>query len=258
MSDFGHGAVDFRRRMDDTVGLPATRASPAPTQLEVSEGILLDSRRAVWLEREQTLAVADLHLGFVWAHRAEGNLMPLTRPEETVEKLCTLAQEYSARSIVVLGDIVHRAVPIEPVREELRRLCRMLGDVALHLVAGNHDRALAAMLKECKLANPLMAEARIGPHLFLHGDRMPSGELPTAGKTFIGHEHPALTLGDGISRVKCPCFLVRPDLIVLPAFSPWAAGSEVRHATFLSPLSKLARFTSAVAILGERLLPVRL
>jgi putative SbcD/Mre11-related phosphoesterase len=259
MSGLGKGEVDFRDVMDDTVGLAATRSFQRPSQLEVSPGIVLDSRRALWLERERTLAVADLHLGFVWAHRAEGNLMPLSRPEETVEQLSTLAREYAARSIVLLGDIVHRAVPIEPLREELRRLCCALGEVELQLVAGNHDRALAAMLAECNIAHPLTAEVRIGPHRFLHGDRMPAqAELPPGGKTFIGHEHPALTLGDGISRMKCPCFLVRPDLLVLPAFSPWAAGTDVRSGIFLSPLSMRAKFNRAVVILGERLLAVPL
>jgi DNA ligase-associated metallophosphoesterase len=239
--------------------LPAIRPPYPPQKLEISTGVFLDSRRAIWIEREKTLAVADLHLGFAWAHRAEGNLLPLSKPEDTVARLCALAAEYPVHTVLVLGDIVHRAVPIEPVRDELRRLCSSLPDAELQLIAGNHDRALELMLRDCKIALPLVSEACIGPHTFLHGDKTPSRPVDNSeGLTFIGHEHPAIRLGDGISSIKCPCFLIRQDLIVLPAFSSWAAGSDARSGHFLSPLAKSGKFTKAVAILAGKLLPVPL
>jgi metallophosphoesterase superfamily enzyme len=67
-----------------------------------------------------------------------------------------------------------------------------------------------------------------------------------------------MSLGDGFSSLKCPCFLIRHDLIVLPAFSSWAAGSDVRSGRFLSTLSMEDRFEQAVAILAGKLLPLPL
>jgi putative SbcD/Mre11-related phosphoesterase len=192
----------------------------------------------------------------------EGSLLPLSAGDDTLERLGVLVREYRPREVIVLGDIVQRAHSIEPIREELRRLCRVCTEepeTRLQLIAGNHDRALAGLLRECEIALPLAAEHRLGGHLFLHGDRTPKEhEHAIEGLTFIGHEHPSLTLGDGIASVKCPCFLVAAGLVVLPAFSAWAAGSDVRAGCFLSPLSKAAKFTRAVAILAGKLLPMPL
>jgi putative SbcD/Mre11-related phosphoesterase len=229
---------------------------------EIASGIFLDARRAVWLERESVLAVADLHLGYVWAHRAEGNLMPISAPDDGLSRLGEVIRDYRPREVIVLGDIVHRAVSLEPIREELRQLCRLCSEqpeTRLQLLAGNHDRALAALLRDCDIALPLTPQVRIGPHLFLHGDRAstdgPAGE---GGFIFMGHEHPALSLGDGLTRVKCACFLVSNELIVLPAFSSWAAGADARTRSFMSPLAQGATFTHAVAIMAAKLLPVPL
>jgi hypothetical protein len=45
---------------------------------------------------------------------------------------------------------------------------------------------------------------------------------------------------------------------LLPAFSLWAAGSDLRSYQFLSELAQKAHFTRAIAICGNKLLPVKL
>jgi metallophosphoesterase superfamily enzyme len=75
----------------------------------------------------------------------------------------------------------------------------------------------------------------------------------------MGHEHPAIHLHDHVTTsVKCPCFLAGPRILVLPAFSGWAAGSNIRSSRFLSAFARHATFTHAYAILAERILPVSL
>jgi metallophosphoesterase superfamily enzyme len=75
----------------------------------------------------------------------------------------------------------------------------------------------------------------------------------------MGHEHPAINLRDGIATsVKCPCFLAGPRVLILPAFSQWSAGSNVRTASFLSAHARAATFTQAYAILAGRILPIPL
>lgn len=227
-----------------------------PTRFELEPGIVLDARRAVWFAEARALAVADLHLGYAWGHRATGSMFPIEAPDDTLDRLLALVREYDARQLLVLGDIVQRAVPLKPVREELERLHAELGPVALRLLAGNHDRGLAPLLAQWGLAVTLDPLARLGSHTLLHGDAALPEE--TAGRVFIGHEHPAIRLGDGIAGLRCPCFLIGPRVIVLPAFSAWAAGTEVRGATFLSPLAQAERFHRAIAIMAGKLLPVPL
>jgi metallophosphoesterase superfamily enzyme len=74
----------------------------------------------------------------------------------------------------------------------------------------------------------------------------------------MGHEHPSISLGDGIRSAKFPCFMVSKTVLLLPAFSLWAAGADVRAHDFLSPLAQNARFSRAIAICGSKLLPVNL
>lgn len=236
--------------------------------LWIDKSLVLDARRAVWLPGERTLAVADLHLGYAWAHRTAGNLLPVTAPDETVPRLLALVADYQPEKVVLLGDIVHRAVQAPALIDLLTALLRALRErAALGLVAGNHDRALASLLTQCGWHAGLDCEWRCGDHLLLHGDESDPAFAQSrldavsgaGGRIVIGHEHPAITLGDGVAtRVKCPCFLLAPNLLVLPAFSPWAAGSDVRARRWLSGYARAAAFEHAVAILGGKLLPVKM
>ena len=137
-------------------------------RLELLPGLWLDARRAVWMEQERALLVADLHLGYAWAHRQQGNLMPIGSAEDTLDRLQALASEYAPREIIVLGDIVHAAVTEEAVLADLRRL-NELGAV-VSLIAGNHDSQLALMLRRAGVDAVLRREIELGGHLLLHGD----------------------------------------------------------------------------------------
>jgi putative SbcD/Mre11-related phosphoesterase len=226
-------------------------------RLELEPGLVLDARRALWLAAERTLAVADLHVGYVWAQRETGQLLPLSTNDKAADRLLALAGDYEAQSMVLLGDIIHAAVPLPELRAELADLfARLCVRVAVTCVGGNHDRQLARLFRECGIDLPLVREHRVGPHRLLHGD---GADLAAAndGFTIIGHEHPAINLSDGVAHsVRCPCFLVGPGLIVLPAFSKWAAGGNVRGGHFMSPLAQTARFEKAVAIIAGKLLPI--
>jgi putative SbcD/Mre11-related phosphoesterase len=229
------------------------------TRLELAPGIILDARRAVWFEAERALAVADLHLGYAWAQRSRGAMLPLSAEDDTTARLSELVRDYGARELFVLGDIVQKAVPIEPVREPLRELCAQIGSlVKLRLLGGNHDRGLAALLSDCEISIEVEGAAQLGPHWLLHGDAALEVAADAGGRVFIGHEHPAIRVGDGVASMKCPCFLAGPRVVVLPAFSAWAAGSNVRQESFMSPLARAAEFREAYAILAHKLLPIRL
>ncbi len=236
------------------------------SRLELEPGLWLDAARAVWLEEARVLAVADLHLGYAWAHRASGQLMPLSAEEDTTERLIKLIERYRPEEVVILGDIVHRAVDAPALHTELRWLALNVGERArLRLIGGNHDRQLAATLATAGIALEIAETIAIGPHLLLHGDERDETaaqtQLTTAaarqGRVILGHEHPAFVLSDGVaSRAKCPCFLAGPGLLVLPAFSAWAAGTETRDGRFLSLYPRLASPTHAVAILAGKLLAI--
>jgi putative SbcD/Mre11-related phosphoesterase len=218
-------------------------------------GVVFDARRAVYFREEKLLAVADLHLGYAWTHRAQGQLLPISGRDDSLARLGLLLEEYQPERLVLLGDIVHRALPVAELMEELRALLQLArGRTELVLLAGNHDRQLQKLLKSVDSKSLLRAEFAAGRNLFLHGDR--PATLP-AERYIIGHEHPAVSLGDGVSTSrKFPCFLIAENLLTLPSFSNWSAHTPLGAYEFMSPLARGAKFTTALAILGERLLPV--
>jgi uncharacterized protein len=228
-------------------------------QFILSTGVTIDVRRAIWFAEAGVLAVADLHLGYAWAHRLSGQLMPILPTADTHLRLAELQREYEPREIVVLGDIVHRAMALPVLEKEIRELLDTLSPRSqLTFLAGNHDRNLQKVLQQWSLPIELVTSRQIGEHLLVHGDSAVK-DAPKNVRIVMGHEHPAITIGDGVTTSqKCPCFLVSKDVLVLPAFSRWAAGTNIRAYPFMSETARAAKFTQAIAICGERLLPIRL
>src|SRR5205085_185907 len=122
--------------------------------------------------------------------------------------------------IVVLGDLVHRAVALPVLEGELHSLVAGLSPASkLTFLAGNHDRGLAEMWQRWKLPGNLPVTREVSCNLLMHGD----GALrnPVLNRRIImGHEHPAISIGDGVTTwQKCQCFLISESVVILPAFS---------------------------------------
>jgi uncharacterized protein len=233
------------------------------SRYQVAPGIWLDARRALWLPDVRTLAVADLHLGYAWAHRHAGQLMPIAVGDDTPGWLQVLIDEYRPEHIVLVGDVVHRAVPVQPLKDEFFAVLNELSaQVRVSIIAGNHDRGLELWLRE-QTRISLVPHLSAGNCLFVHGDvastlaaERPIREARRDGRWIvIGHEHPSVTLSDGAATWhKYPCFHICDRIIVLPAFSRWAAGNS--NEDFMSPLLECASIDLKVAILGDRLVPL--
>jgi putative SbcD/Mre11-related phosphoesterase len=230
---------------------------PILQSLEFLLGVVFDARRAVYFREHELLAVADLHLGYAWSHRAQGQLMPVAPQDNALTRLGALVLDYKPRKVVLLGDIVHRALPVPALIEELRALLAVAGsDGELILLAGNHDRKLQPLLKELDAKDTLRSEFVAGENVFLHGDRPAT---TPASRYVIGHEHPAISIGDGVATSrKFPCFLIAENVLTLPSFSSWSAHTPFPFYEFMSPIAREARFETALTILGDRLLPVPL
>jgi metallophosphoesterase superfamily enzyme len=173
--------------------------------------VWLDSRLALWLPAERVLVVADLHWGYAASHRARGNLLPWWGDEEIEHRLRGLLRDYCPAEMIWLGDVVHAAEGGARAEAFLRE-----SPVPIVSLAGNHDRFWRS------------AGARTaarGNYFFHHGDTSPP--LPPRCVEVVGHHHPAVSWGDGAgSRLKLPALVVNARRFILPAFSPWAAGTS--------------------------------
>jgi uncharacterized protein len=188
-------------------------STSTPVRTEILSGVWLDSRLAVWLPLERLLVVADLHWGYAASHRARGNLLPWWGDEEIEDRLHALLVDYRPAEMIWLGDVVHAAEGGARAEKFLRQ-----SPVPVTALAGNHDRRWRAAGAISTLR---------GNYFFHHGDTSPV--LPSNCIEVIGHHHPAVDWGDGAgSRLKLPALVVSARQLILPAFSPWAAGTPWR------------------------------
>ncbi len=179
--------------------------------LEILPGVHLDARLALWLASPRTLVVADLHWGYVESHRARGNLLPTWGDAEIAQRLDSLLADYSPREMIWLGDSLHTLQGRSSAEAFLART-----STRVTIVSGNHDA-------RWNLAEGCQVVARDG-FLFHHGDQ--PREVPADLIEVIGHHHPAASIHDGAgTRLKLPALIVSRTRMILPAFSPWAAGA---------------------------------
>lgn len=222
--------------------------------VDLGGGRVAHASGALWLENEQAAVLADVHLGYGWALRRRGQLGPVG-DETTRRKLMDTVEELRPRKIVLLGDVVHAPRPVKEERASLEEAVRWMCERAdVIVVLGNHDRAFRHDYPE--LPVEVCYEWRSGNTVAVHGDR----PLPAAEHVLAGHLHPAFGVQDhaGASH-KMPVFVVDERITLLPAFSPMAAGFDVRaglpfemtdplivaasgrRAVMLGPLSRLYR-----------------
>jgi metallophosphoesterase superfamily enzyme len=185
-------------------------ATSPPPRLQIRPDVWLDARRAVWLAQSRLLLLADLHWGYVASHRAQGNLLPAWGDEDIVVRLRSLIADYQPAEMIWLGDSLHTLSGREAADDFLRASA-----CPVTLLAGNHDfrwtRAAVRSLSRDQW-------------FFHHGDRAES--VPDDAVEVIGHHHPALAWSDGAGgRLKLPALVDGPRRLILPAFSPWAAGT---------------------------------
>lgn len=179
---------------------------------DIAPGIRLDSRRAVYFADLRLLVVSDLHWGYAASHRAAGNLLPEWGDDVIARTLDALLADYRPEEMLWLGDSLHTLKGREHAELFLQRV-----PVPVTVLPGNHDARWSAVSAD---------RIRVRePFVFHHGDHAPPAL--TAGQVeVVGHYHPAFNWFDGAGgRLKLPALVQGPSRLILPAFSPWAAGT---------------------------------
>ena len=162
---------------------------------------------AIHLET-RTAVVADVHLGYEWARAKSGDCVPAHSLDETIGLLASMFGRVDVDRLIVAGDLVESRRHCRRTARDVSTLNRWLIDRGVTLLAllGNHDPPRRP---------PLPSTIEVAGWTVGHGHRRIA-----AGKTISGHHHPSLRA----RGVNARCFLINASTIILPAFSPNAAG----------------------------------
>ncbi len=174
--------------------------------------------RCLWWEQENTLIVADVHLGKTGHFRKSGIAVPQDIYKADLQRLISMLYLCKAERLIIAGDFTHSRF-----NRELDLFLKWRRDFSLlqiDLVKGNHDM----------LEDDWYAEAGIQVHdetLIINGfefthdiPEMNQQENRTSKYVFAGHIHPGIVLnGLGRQSLKFPCFYFAKNHCILPAFS---------------------------------------
>lgn len=176
---------------------------------------------AVFLQHSATLVLADVHLGKAAAFRAGGLPVPDGDTTRDLARIAALANSCQAREVVVAGDLFHAPSGVTPeLADELSAFLASLV-VPFLLVAGNHDRKLV----------PLPCGLQSVERLDRGGVRIIHDPADLSGRGqfhLAAHWHPIARIRDGKrSSLRLPAFLLRGNMLILPAFGSFTGGAPI-------------------------------
>ncbi len=204
----------------------------------------------LYLEEYDTAVIADLHIGYEDVMASKGIFLPRIQHRILMDLLERIYNVYAPGTLVVNGDFKHEFS--KNMHQEWNEIESVLDFITSHgkvvVVRGNHDNFLGAILK--KRGITMVNSYRVGKYLLAHGHRY----VKSDSTLIIGHEHPSVTLRDEISAsVKVPCYLYSSELIVLPAMSIYASGTDITKNDFISPVLREHRGVFEIFGIDEKM-----
>ena len=196
--------------------------------MRLFEQWLLLPERIALHESSATAVLADVHLGYHEARRRQGDALPLLGVADVWRPLEIAMKRVPFRRLLIAGDLFERGYDAElwlPSRGHLHSL----GIDWIGLVAGNHDRNVE---QHADVLTLFPDGCDLHDWRVLH-----DADKKHTGPIVQGHWHPSVRIG----RAKWPCFVVEADRLILPAFSPDAAGVKLTG----NQLAAGARFLAA-------------
>ena len=193
----------------------------------------------LYLEKENALITGDLHIGLDHSISELGTLNPVIGLTEIKEKFLKIINKINKKLnyIILLGDIANFFKP--PSHKEIELIKEFLNlfkdkTKELIIIKGNHDKFIQKNVQDINLN--LIENFELEDYSFQHGDKI----IPTTKKNIIiGHEHPAITLNNGIRTEKFKCIIIskykQQKLIVLPSFNNLTLGTDISKEKLISP-----------------------
>ena len=210
-----------------TSSLESISQSPIEVQIN-GEKFQLFAERAMYRMANQTLLVADLHWGKAEVFQRSGVAVSSEVLHSDLARLSRVLVKSGARRLVILGDLIHAPVGItdDVIRTVSEWRTRHL-DLRMELIRGNHDR---------KFQLPESWAITVHDHsLDEDGFLLTHDAPPSRVKSHVlgGHIHPVIKMKSGGDSLRLPCFAIGKFNSLLPAFSEFTGGFEIKHRDWL-------------------------
>jgi DNA ligase-associated metallophosphoesterase len=167
--------------------------------------------RAVWCNKS-TLWIADLHLGKEQTFRRSGFPVPDLLPTDLL-RLTRVINVTQSKHLIILGDLLHsRSGGSDRLNSTVKEWRTGHSNIEMTLVRGNHDRHAGDPPSEWNL-RCVDAPAQSGRITLTHHPL-----FDDASPCLAGHLHPKFKMRTRAEELKLPCFLMRRQTLVLPAF----------------------------------------
>lgn len=205
--------------------------------MEILKGIeIIDL--GLFIKKTKSLIIGDMHIGSGEAFEESGLLIPVYSFKDIIDRLTKIIDKTKPKEIIICGDLKHEfgRISNQEWREILQLIDLLKERGNLIIIKGNHDAILEPVVR--KRGIKLVDFYKIGNITLLHGDKVILNALDCK-IIIMGHEHPAVTIKDGVKREKYKCFLKGEwndkILIVLPSFNLLSEGSDITKGKMLSP-----------------------
>ncbi len=214
----------------------------------------------LYLKKENILILADTHIGYEESLNKQGVLIPRFQFKETIQRLEKILKllnpkdskglgnsknfqsKIKPNKIIINGDIKHEFGTIS--EQEWRHTLKLLDFLSKHckeliLIKGNHDTILGPIADKRNIK--ILDSYKTNDTLIIHGHKIPD-KLKGIKTIIIGHEHPAVSINEGVRTELFKCFLKgkykKTTLIVQPSFNLVTEGTDILKEKVLSPFLK--------------------
>ncbi|WP_439481187.1 ligase-associated DNA damage response endonuclease PdeM [Cyclobacterium plantarum] len=169
--------------------------------------------KAIWVEEEKAILVADTHFGKAGHFRKSGIPIPETVHVNDYLKIHQLILKLGARKVYFLGDLFHS--DHNDTWTELLDFLDNNQEVSFYLVLGNHDVMPAKIYASSRLE--IIPESYMMGSLILSHE--PLKKVAEGKLNVCGHLHPGLLIkGKSKQFLKLPCYYFSKQHLIMPAF----------------------------------------
>ena len=189
-----------------------------------TQEIELLAEKALFIQEEKILIVADLHFGKINHFRQAGLPVPHAANQKNAETLIDLINGKKPDRTIFLGDLFHSHYNEE--WEVVGQIVHNFPACQFDLVRGNHD--IMSEQQYRRKGIKVIEQEKIGDLILTH-EPMGNAAIPKSKINLAGHLHPGARLqGKGRQAIVLPCFWISKKQIILPAFGMFTGLATIR------------------------------